>query len=221
MKRHIKLVIFDLDGTLMDAYGAVSRSINFTMKKFALPELSAAKIKRTVGWGDRHLLEAFVGKERSYDALLIYRRHHAHSLRQDTKFLPDAKRVLRELKKEGYLLAVASNRPTKFSLIALRHLKIQKVFDFILCGDKARRPKPYPDILLQILAHFKLRVDEALYVGDMTIDVQTGKRAKIKTVAVATGSSTSAELKALKPYRVIRRVGEVTKILNNLNSRAV
>ena len=220
MNRCIKLIIFDLDGTLMDAYGAVSRSINFTMKKFGLPKLSAAMIKRTVGWGDKHLLEAFVGKAHSQKALAIYRRHHERSLRQDTKFLPGAKRVLRELRKEGYLLAVASNRPTKFSLIALRHLKIQKVFDFILCGDKARRPKPYPDILLQILARFKLRSDDALYVGDMTIDVQTGRRAKIRTIAVTTGSSTAAELAALKPYRLIRRVDAVIPILDHMNGRA-
>lgn len=209
----IKLVIFDLDGTLMNAYPAVYRSVNFTVEKFGFRPLTHRVIKRTVGWGDRHLLQTFIGDKNLDEALKVYRRHHASALRQDTKLLPGALKILQYLRDRGLKIAVASNRPTRFSLIALRYLRIKKYFDFILCGDKVSRPKPAPDILQAILKHFTCKPSEALYVGDMGIDIMTGRRARVKTVAVATGSNTAGELAALKPVAVIRDVFSVRKFL--------
>lgn len=213
MTRPIKLVIFDLDGTLVNAYPAVYRSINFAMKALGLPRIASHTVKRSVGWGDRHLLEKFVGPERSSKALAIYRRHHRQALRQGVTFLPGAKRLLDYLSANRYQLAVASNRPTRFSLIILRQLKIRDYFDYVLCGDKLKNPKPAPDIILRILDKLALPARQALYIGDMTIDIQTGHGAGVRTVAVTTGSCTRRELAKLKPYRVIPRVSEVVKIL--------
>lgn len=217
MERKIKLIIFDLDGTLMNAYPAVEASINFTLKKLGLPLQNKDKIRRAVGWGDRQLLTRFVGEKRVEGALKIYRRHHAQALKTGTRFLPGAKRLIGDLKQNNYRLAVASNRPTKFSLIALKHLKIKKYFDYILCADKLRQGKPHPAILLRILKELKVNRSQTLYVGDMTIDVQTGNCAGVKTVAVLTGSSSSQEVKILKPFGVIKKISELIPIINELN----
>ncbi len=208
-----KIVIFDLDGTLINAYSAVYRSLNFTVAKFGFKPITHQLIKRTVGWGDRHLLRSFIGDKNVDQALKVYRHHHAAALCQDTKLLPGALKILRYLKKNGFKTAVASNRPTRFSLIVLRYLKIRSFFDEVLCGDKVPRPKPSPDILKVILKRTGLVASEALYVGDMGIDVLTGQRARIKTIAVATGSSSIAELAALKPLAVVRNVFAVKKFL--------
>ncbi len=208
-----KLVIFDLDGTLMNAYPAVYRSVNFTVTQFGFAPITHATIKRTVGWGDRHLLQSFIGDKNLDAALKVYRRHHAIALRQDTKLLPGALKILQYLKSNGFKIAVASNRPTKFSLIALRYLKIYPFFDEILCGDKVLHPKPSPDILKEILKKFGFSPTEALYVGDMGIDILTGRRARVKTLAVASGSNTVVELAALSPLAVVDNVLEVKKFL--------
>ena len=213
MDRKFKLVIFDLDGTLIDAYRAVSQSMNHALRTCGFPAVDDETIKRNVGWGDRHLLERFVGRKHRDRALAVYRAHHRESLKTGSKLLPGARRILDFLKKEKYRLAVASNRPTKFSLIALRTLDIRRYFDYVLCADKVARPKPAGDILIAILARFRLKPGAALYVGDMMIDVQTGKRARVKTVAVTTGSCTAAELRRLKPLGVIPRVDEIRKFL--------
>ena len=217
MKKKIKLVIFDLDGTLVNAYAAVYQSVNYAMRAAGFPPIDHQTIKRTVGWGDRHLIERFVGEEHSTKTLAVYRRHHAEALKHKTKLLPGAKRILASLKKEKYKLAVASNRPTRFSRIIVRQLEIKKYFDYILCGDKVARPKPYPDILLKILNRLSLKPQEAIYVGDMTIDVQTGKRANIKTVAVTTGSHSAAELSQVKPYRIVEKILKIRDIVAELN----
>jgi len=212
--RKIKLIIFDLDGTLMNAYPAVEASVNFTLKKLGLPIQNKDKIRRAVGWGDRELLTQFVGERKVEQALKIYRTHHAQALKTGTRFLPGAKQLIGDLKRKKYQLAVASNRPIKFSLIALKYLKIKKYFDYILCADKLKHGKPHPQILIQILKRLKVKPQEALYVGDMTIDVQTGHRAGVKTVAVLTGSCSLSEIKPLHPFRIIKKISQLPTILD-------
>ncbi len=216
-ERQIKVVIFDLDGTLIDAYQAVYESVNFTMKEMGFPRVEAIKIKKTVGWGDAHLIEKFVGKRNLSRALAIYRNHHKTALKEKIKVLPGAKRILDYLKKHKYKIAVASNRPTEFSQIILAHLGLKKYFDYVLCADKVKNPKPYPDILIKILKRLSLKPYEALYVGDMIIDLKTGQRARVKTVSVITGSNTLKELARWKPYRIIPNVFAVVNILKSLN----
>ncbi|MFA5262154.1 MAG: HAD family hydrolase [Candidatus Omnitrophota bacterium] len=213
----IKLVIFDLDGTIIDAYKPVERSINYAMKQFGFPAVSAVTIKKTVGWGDRHLLQSFVGEHDLDQILAVYRQHHQTSLKKGSKTLPGAKRVLNYLKQRGYKIAVASNRPTLFSDIIIRHLGLKDYFDYVLCGDRVHRPKPYPDILKMIMLKFDIRPAQCLYVGDMTIDIQTGQRAGVKTVAVTSGSSTVEELRDLKPYALIKDIRKLIDILEDIN----
>jgi len=93
------------------------------------------------------------------------------------------------------------------------------MFDCVLCGDKVAHPKPAADILEQILKKFSLTPDEVLYVGDMTVDVETGNNAGIRTIAVVTGSSTKEELASLKPFKIIDRVSRVAQIVEDLRGR--
>ena len=209
----LKLVVFDLDGTLVDAYGPVVRSLRFALARGGFPAPSTAVIKRSVGWGDRLLIEKFVGEENRERVLVLYRRHHAGALRHGLKFLPGALRILNALRRRGLHLAVASNRPRKYSLIILKELKIFHYFDSILCGDELKRPKPYPDILRQTLRRLKVKSSEALYVGDMILDVTTGRRAGVRTVAVATGSCTRQELVRGRPFKVIRHLKQLKVII--------
>ncbi len=199
----VKLVIFDLDGTLVDAYKAVWLSLNFALKKARLPAIDYRTVKRSVGWGEKILVASFVSPHLQEKALAFYRRHHKKALKTGTKLLPGAKNILECLRKKDFKLAIASNRPTFFTRAILRHLKILKYFDCVLCADKVKRPKPHPDLFREILKRLKMKPNETVYVGDMVIDVQAGKRAKIKTIAVATGSSTKAELRCAKPFKLI------------------
>ena len=209
---NIRLVIFDLDGTLVYAYPAIIDSFNHTMRKLGLPRQKPRTITRAVGLGDGQLLKPFLNGFSVEAALKIYRRHHGPALRRKTRFLPGAKMILRTLKAKGLFLAVASNRPTKFSHIILRRLKIKNQFDYVLCGDRISAPKPAPDILKAILKRLSCRPAEALYVGDMTIDVLTGRRAKVRTVAVTTGSSSRRELAGSRPYKVVGNMAALAKL---------
>lgn len=211
--RKIRLVIFDLDGTLVDAYPAITSSFNFTMQKFGYPRKDALTIRRAVGWGDRNLLKPFVKKSDLDLALATYRRHHRVSLIKYSRLFPGVKSLLARLKAKGYRLAVASNRPTNFSLILIRHLKLGAFFDYVLCADKLKHGKPYPDILRKIMRRFKLNPSQAAYVGDMAIDAQAGRRAGVRTFMLTTGSSSPGEIRRERPFKMVRRVGDILKLI--------
>lgn len=204
----IKLVIFDLDGTLVNAYPAVSQSVNYTLNSLGFDSRSHAEIKRSVGGGDRKLMIHFVGEKLADQAIARYRPHHTKALKVKgaVKLLPGALVILEFLKSKGYKLAIASNRPTKFTRIILKVLGILSFFDMVLCADKTNRPKPYPDMLWAIAKGLHLDRSEVLYVGDMTIDVNCAHRAGVRVVAVATGSSSKKELKELKPWAFIDKM---------------
>lgn len=211
----IKLIVFDLDGTLINAYPAVEESVNYVLQYFDMPKQEKDAIQRAVGWGPKKLLEKFLSLKQIEEALKLYYQHHAGSLLRGSSLLPGAMDLLTKLKRRGHKLAVASNRPKDFSLIVTRHLEIEPLFDRILCGDEMSRPKPYPDILFQLMEEFNCLDDDILYVGDMVVDIETGVAAGVKTVAVTTGSSSLEEIQKAGPWRIISRVDGVLGLISS------
>lgn len=211
--KDIRLIIFDLDGTLVDAYTAIIKSFNYSMRRLGYPRQIGSVIRRAVGWGDANLLKPFVKLKDLKKALLLYRRHHKKSLLKYSCLYPKVEMVLGYLKDKGYKLAIASNRPTNFSWILIRQLRLDRFFAYVLCADKLKHGKPHPDILNRIRQRFSVRPSQTLYIGDMTIDAQAARRAKVKAIIITTGSSKRAEIKQERPQMIIRRIIELLKIL--------
>lgn len=211
--KDIRLIIFDLDGTLVDAYLAITKSFNYAMKQAGHPKQGSLTIRRAVGLGDENLLRPFIRPQDLKRTLALYRRHHKKSLLKYSRLFPGVKALLKYLKQKGYKIAVASNRPDRFSRILIIHLGLKKYFNYVLCADKLKHIKPHPEILKKIMFRFSLGQESTIYVGDMTIDAQAGRRAAVKTVIVTTGSSTRKEIKKETPYRII---GKVTQLRNFL-----
>jgi phosphoglycolate phosphatase len=213
MIKNIKLIIFDLDGTIVDAYDAIIDSFNYMMKKLHLPVIKPSIIRRAVGWGDRMLLSPFISEKILDKALKIYRPHHKISLLDKSHLIPGAKDVLKYLKKKGYKLAVASNRPSEFSKILIKHLKIDKFFDYVLCADQIKNAKPDPEIINKIMKIFSVSAKQTIYIGDMIVDAQAARAAKVKSIAVLTGSSTRKEIENQKPNYIFKDITYIDKVL--------
>jgi len=209
----IKAILFDLDGTLIDAYQAIIQSFNHTMRRLHYPVKPDTVIRRAVGWGDENLLKPFVRREDLARALRIYRHHHKGALLKGSRLLPGVKRTLKYLKAKGYILAVASNRPTRFSRILVVGLKLAPFFSYMLCADKLKHGKPHPEILKKIMKRLSVEPHEALYVGDMRIDAQAGRRARVKTIVVTTGSSSLREIKKENPFCIIKKISHLKEIV--------
>jgi phosphoglycolate phosphatase len=204
-----KLFIFDLDGTLADAYKAIEKSLNFTLQNLGLKKVSFDEAKRKVGRGDKAFMETFFPGSSQKKALLIYRAHHKKALKSYSKLRPYAKELLRNLKRKDKLTAIASNRPSVYTNLILRALGIKKYFDFVLCADDIKSNKPNPKILKVILKKFKVKRSEAVFVGDMDIDLETAKRAKIDVVFIKGGSSHLHAVREYKNKKVINSLKEI------------
>ncbi len=212
----IKLVIFDLDGTLVDAYKAISASFNYTMTELGYSGQKPDTIRRAVGWGDKNLLKDFIAEKDLEQALTVYREHHAISVAKHVKMLPENRQLIERLKDKEKKLAIATNRPSRFTEIILTSLGIRHLFYLVLCADMVGAGKPSPEILDRTIRYFNFSAKETLYVGDMVIDCVTGRRAGVKTVIVLGGSSPAEEIKREEPFRVISCLSEITKVLEEL-----
>lgn len=207
-----KLVIFDLDGTLVDAYHAITESINVMLGQMGYPAQKHRTIKRSVGWGVNALVRCFVPESEAKRALALFRAHHDKRLRKNVALLQGVKTLLPFLKERGCLLAIASNRPTKFCHIILETVGISHYFDQVICGDAVRNPKPAPDMVRQILKRTRIPASRAVYVGDMSVDILCARAAGVYAIAVPTGSCTVQELKEVSPDLMVERISGVKRI---------
>lgn len=194
-----RLFIFDLDGTLADAYPAIVESFQASMKAFGYSVQTPGKIRKAVGWGDRKLLEPFVRPADLDQALAFYKKHHARALTRGSFWMPEAKSLLASLCKKRIKTAIASNRPSAFTAIILKHLGMDRLLDAVACADLLRYKKPHPWAIRKILKQLSVKPGQTVYVGDMAIDVEAGRRAGVRTAGVATGSSSVKELKRANP----------------------
>ncbi|MDD4899106.1 MAG: HAD family hydrolase [Candidatus Omnitrophica bacterium] len=211
--RRVKLVIFDLDGTLIDAFPAIIRSFNFIMRSLGYPLRDALTIRRAVGWGDSNLLKPFVPKKDLPRAAALYRRHHKQALLTGSRLYPGARKLLVYLKSKGYQLAVASNRPTAFSQIIIRRHHLNKFFAQVICADVLKKGKPHPQILKEIMRKLRFAPGETVFVGDMAIDAETARRAKVKAIIVLSDPGMEKKIRLEKPYDLIRRISLLAKLV--------
>ena len=209
-----KLFIFDLDGTLVDAYQAIEKSLNFTREKLGYSIVSFQKVKRNVGRGDRHFVEMFFPGGNKEEALKIYRAHHKETLLKYSQLRPYAKMLLYILKRRKKILAIASNRPKYYTDILLDKFLIKKYFNGVYCGDELDSLKPDPKILNTILERFKVKKEDAVYSGDMDIDLETAERAGIDAVFVKGGSSPLAAVKEYKNKKIVSSLKDILEMYN-------
>lgn len=188
-------VVFDLDGTLVDSFGAIARSVNRARSAFGLSPMGEPDVRRIVGRGLESLMADVVGPDRVEEGVKLFREHYARVFADETTALPGAEETVRTLHGRGYRLAVASNKPARFGAPILERLGMLPYVRAVEGPDTAGATKPDPAILGACLRGMGVRPAETLYVGDMVLDVETADRAGIDVVLVPGGASGAEELR--------------------------
>ncbi len=215
----LKAIIFDFDGTLVDSYQAITASVNHVRAAHNLPPLSEPEVRRCVGRGPAYLLEHTVGGDDLDKDMARYRAHHPSVLRSGTHLLPGVSDTLRSLKESGLRLAVCSNKPRDFTRDLLDALSLAPLIEAVIGPEDADRIKPAPDMLLAALKQLHVAPDEALYVGDMVVDIETARAAGVPVWVIPTGSDEQSTLQAAKPDRLMRSLRELaTMALKKIGS---
>ncbi|MDI9384977.1 MAG: HAD family hydrolase [Verrucomicrobiota bacterium] len=195
--------IFDLDGTLIDSFPAITESVNHVRTRHGLEPLSIAKVKTKVGHGLEYLLEKTVPDLDAISDQETYKTHHEKVILEKTVLLPFADEVLRQLHGEDKKIALASNKMRDFSNRILEHFGLLPLFDLVLGPESVPCRKPAPDMLEIALARWKLAPNDVLYVGDLNVDVETARAAGLP-VCILLGEYPSREtLEAAAPDYLI------------------
>jgi 2-phosphoglycolate phosphatase len=208
----LKAIIFDFDGTLVDSYQAITASVNHVRAAHNLPPLSEREVRRCVGRGPAYLLEHTVGGADLDKDMARYRAHHPSVLRSGTHLLPGVSDTLRILKQSGLRLAVCSNKPRAFTRELLDALALAPLIEVVIGPEDADRIKPAPDMLLAALKQLHVAPAEALYVGDMVVDIETARAAGAPVWVIPTGSDEQSTLQAAKPDRLLGSLCELISL---------
>lgn len=192
----IKLLIFDLDGTLADTGQDITNALNYALEPFGVREYSLEETKAMVGSGISKLLESLIptnppggvnkgianAKEEVTGRFLEYYDNH---LIDNTVAYPHVQETLARL--NGYKKGILSNKREIYSKQVLEGINIIQYFDCVWGSDSVREKKPSPVPVLDMLEHFNVSQSEAVMIGDSNYDIEAGKEAGIKVIAVTYG----------------------------------
>ena len=205
-------VVFDLDGTLVDGYLGIATAVNAARAAYGLPALAGDDVRGRVGLGLSHLMEDVVGRARAEAATAIFRSVYDRVCVEQTRPVAALDATLAALRARGFRLSVASNKPVAYSIRILERLGVLSSFDTIEGPETAGALKPDPAMIRACLAAMGLGADEAVYVGDMTIDVDAGVAAGVSVVLVSGGSSAAEALRETG-HPVLGTLGELLDVL--------
>lgn len=209
-----QLVIFDLDGTLLNTVADLAMATNYALSAFGYPTHSEESIKGFVGNGVSKLLERALPEEkRTEENISLIRQHFTeyydkHNADLSTPY-PGIPEMLSQMQQAGVKLAVASNKYQSATekLVANYFPNI----DFVcVLGQRPNIPvKPSPEIVHEIMRKTNVRKADTLYVGDSDVDMQTAQNAEIDAIGVSWGFRPRKELEAYKPLAIIDKATDL------------
>lgn len=185
-----EVIIFDLDGTLLDTLDDLHASVNAALATFSYPLRTREEVRSFVGNGIAKLIErALGGKTQDFEAVLdAFKTHYGAHCMDKTQAYAGIASLLQALKSKGIKAAVVSNKAD----FAVQKLA-KEYFGDLLCmavgEDEARgiRKKPAPDSLLSVLERLGVAKENAVYVGDSEVDIQTAQNAGVACISVTWG----------------------------------
>ncbi len=194
----IKLIIFDLDGTLIDSLDDLTEAVNFMLASFDRPLRSKAEIRTMIGQGARNLVQLALGDDASAQlvdqALPLFLDYNMLHIADHTRLYPGVAELLPSLQQAGYQLALLSNKDEGHCRLLLQQLGLADYFAAILGADSLPERKPSPLPVLTIMERFSLTPAETLLVGDSSNDFISGKAAAVTTIGCCYGYGSEAEL---------------------------
>jgi phosphoglycolate phosphatase len=208
------LLIFDLDGTLIESKWDIAAAVNLTLKDLRLPERTQEEIFGFVGDGIKRLLRSAVGEEnqsRYEDALRVFRGHYLAHCLDHTKFYPGVETVLTHYARTHK--AVATNKSLEYTTKILQGLGAHH-FAYVVGGDNGYGLKPEPGMLLKILEELKVAPERAVLIGDSTNDITGGHNAGIKVCAVGYGMGNREKMAACNPDWFIETPEELVTLFS-------
>lgn len=210
----VKMIIYDLDGTLVDTRKDLTASTNYALTQLGLPPRTLEEVQAMVGDGAAMLIKRAVGEAHSElfeKALALFREHYRNNVCVHTTLYPSVKEVLAHFSSK--IQTIFTNKPVDMAEMLIHKLQIADYFRKVLGGNMGLALKPSPDGVLLLCREFGVAPSEAVMVGDSLTDIQAGQTAGVKTAAVTYGYRQKSELEAGRPDFWIEHPGDLMKLL--------
>lgn len=204
-----QFVVFDLDGTLIDGYAAIADALSYGMRRLGRDELPLESVRGMVGHGLERLMEKAVGPDLAREGVRLFRERYPQIAVEKTELMPGVPEVLADLERRGHVLAVASNKPARFSRLILEAKGVGDRFLVISGPDERTPPKPDPAMLRAMMGLARASPAETLVVGDMEIDAEMARAAGCRVVLVPSGSRTRDELAGVPADALLANLTEL------------
>ncbi|MEH6650025.1 MAG: phosphoglycolate phosphatase [Motiliproteus sp.] len=218
----VELVMFDLDGTLIDSAPSLAQAVDTMLTQLNRPEAGLDKVRQWIGNGAPMLVKRALSDSREVDPSLPERlQQHAFDLfmsaysgcsdgaEHAAQLYPGVLECLRELQRRSVAMALVTNKPAQFLPSILQTLELDGFFGQVIGGDTLAQKKPHPLPLQHCLQHVGVTADKALMVGDSAADVGAARAAGVKVVAVSYGYSFPQPVAASQPDWLVDCVTEL------------
>ncbi len=200
-----KLIIFDMDGTLVDSSITLVNAINHVRDKLFLKPMSEDDILSKLNDHTINSAQYFYETDSfKADHEIWFSEYYRDNHKRELRLYNGIKELLDELKNMGYKLAIATNAYKISTRQSLIYLDIVDYFDAVVCSDEVARGKPYPDMLYKILDELDLKSEDAIFVGDGERDEEASKNAGIDYIMVHWGFSTHRDEDAVHTIKELK-----------------
>lgn len=219
-----ELLLFDLDGTLIDSSPDLANSINYMLTTLKRETFAQEIIDSWVGNGAQTLVKRALSgakeidenaftKEYFENALQIFLNHYKENVCVDTILYPQVNETLKKLYEMDFKIAIITNKPYEFVEPILKKLQIDQFFETHIGGDSLSKRKPEPEPLLYMCEKFAIDITKAIMIGDSKNDILAAKAANMDSIAVNYGYNYGEDITMYKPNFVVEAFGDILKVL--------
>lgn len=213
----LKLVIFDLDGTLVNSLADLADAGNYALGKFGFPAHETEEYRYFVGSGVPELIRRALPNELATQENVeklkpVFNEYYHGHYADKTKPYDGIKELLSALRKKGIKLAVASNKPDEFTKAIVEEF-FGDTFDIIQGKTDGVEKKPAPDILNKIITELGADKNDVLMVGDSDIDILTAENAAVRSTGCVWGFRTKAELVSAGAVYIAYKPADIEKFI--------
>lgn len=218
-----KVILFDLDGTLVDSAPDLALAVNHMLESLKREPFCAETIRSWVGNGAQTLvkrglsgsnvIDETIDPELFAQALDIFLDFYAQNLCVTTVTYPNVETTLKSLKAQDYRLVLVTNKPYDFIEPLLEGLALTDLFELCLGGDSLAKKKPDPLPLLHVCERLDVSVSECVMVGDSKNDIVAANAANMHSIGVTYGYNYGEHINLYEPDHVVDDLSQIIELL--------